>query len=212
MNRKRAWEFGAGLGLLLALTVVGSGFWSYSQRQQHLEQEMVKALRTRDEQAIIGLLQQGASTRARMMGNGQVSPLLNAAFEGDEAHLIEVLPYRTDLNARDQFGATALAWMAVKGRANSVHKLLEAGARPDIPNKSGVTALMHAAQFDHVEVVRLLLNHGADPRIRDARGRTALSLAQQFRRTEVIRLLRAKRYPNPHPGGLPSEKRVGEGG
>jgi hypothetical protein len=212
MNRKRAWEFGAGLGLLLALAVVGGGFWSHYQRQQYLDREMEKALRARDERAIIGLLRQGASARARMIGYGQESPLLNAAFEGDEAHLIEVLPYRTDLDARDQFGATALAWMAVKGRAASVRKLLEAGARPDIPNKSGATALMHATQFDHVEVVRLLLNHEADPRIQDTRGRTALTLAQQFRRTEVLRLLRAKNDPNPRAGGVLPEKQAGEGG
>lgn len=88
--------------------------------------------------------------------------LLKAAADGDLGSVIAALDQGVDVNARGDFGDTALNRAAEYGHIEVVKKLLEAGA--DIHNKGGAdkTPIMNAAFAGHVDIVRFLLEKGAE--------------------------------------------------
>ena len=87
--------------------------------------------------------------------------LLQAASEGNLSEAAKALEKGANVNAREQFGDTALNQAARYGHLEVVKRLLEAGA--DIENKGGadLTPLMNAALGGHLEIVRFLLGKGA---------------------------------------------------
>jgi ankyrin repeat protein len=92
----------------------------------------------------------------------EVNPqLLQAASAGDLNGVAEALANGADVNARRQFGDTALNEAAEYGHLEVVQRLVEAGA--DIENVGGAdkTPIMNAAFAGHVAVVRFLLEKGA---------------------------------------------------
>ncbi len=84
-----------------------------------------------------------------------------AAVDGNLDGVIEALTIGADVNARGEYGDTALNEAAERGHIDVVRHLIESGA--DIDNKGGAdkTPVMNAAFAGHVPVVRLLLEHGA---------------------------------------------------
>jgi ankyrin repeat protein len=72
-------------------------------------------------------------------------------------------------------GTTPLMYAALYGDADSVRRLLEAGADPNARNESGATALMWAV--DDPERTKLLLERKANPNARSENGRTPLLIA-----------------------------------
>jgi ankyrin repeat protein len=91
----------------------------------------------------------------RSVTMADVSPILRALYDGDQARLQELLAGDPDL---DVFEAAAL------GRVERVEALI--AARPDLVDDrtpDGFTALHLAAFFDHPGVVAALLARGADP-------------------------------------------------
>ncbi len=92
--------------------------------------------------------------------------LLQAASEGNLSEVIKSLAKGANVNAREQFGDTALNHAAKYGHVEVAKRLLEAGA--DIENQGGanLTPLMNAAlvkqrSADHFAIVQLLLERGA---------------------------------------------------
>ncbi|MFQ5569241.1 MAG: ankyrin repeat domain-containing protein [Rhodothermales bacterium] len=87
--------------------------------------------------------------------------LRQAASEGNLNTVNEALTEGADVNARGDFGDTALNLAAEYGHDHIVERLLEAGA--DIENLGGAdkTPLMNAAFAGQVKVVELLLSQGA---------------------------------------------------
>ena len=85
----------------------------------------------------------------------------------------------TDINAKNEFGRTALTWAARDNTNPEVLKLLlDAGADIRAKDEEGRTALMWAARDNtNPEVLKLLLENGADVRAKDEEGRTALTWA-----------------------------------
>ena len=85
----------------------------------------------------------------------------------------------TDINAKNEFGRTALTWAARDNTNPEVLKLLlDAGADVRAKDEEGRTALMWAARDNtNPEVLKLLLENGADVRAKDEEGRTALTWA-----------------------------------
>jgi hypothetical protein len=78
-----------------------------------------------------------------------------------------------------RFGYTALMGHCEGGRADVVRVLLEAGAKPDLQEKSDkMTALMFAVGKGNPEAVQALLEYGADMDLSSSNGDTALSLAE----------------------------------
>ncbi len=89
-------------------------------------------------------------------------PLLwQASRDGNADALEQALDLGADVNARGQFGDSALNLAAENGHSSIAVRLLDAGA--DMENKGGAdhTPLMQAAFGGHVEVVQMLIERGA---------------------------------------------------
>lgn len=135
------------------------------------------------------LVSYGADCRAR---NRRGAEPLHYASDGRSeppdkqadviAHLITI---GADVNTVDNSGVSPLH-RAVRRRSSiAVQALLEGGAKPRQPNKSGSTPLHLAVQTtgasgsgsdeareQQAAIIRLLLSHGANPADRDAKGKT----------------------------------------
>ena len=87
--------------------------------------------------------------------------LWQAARKGILSAVDEALTQGADVNARGDFGDTALNLAAEAGHADIVERLLEAGA--DIENLGGAdkTPLMNATFAGNVKIVEVLLDRGA---------------------------------------------------
>ena len=88
-------------------------------------------------------------------------------------------------------GKTALMRAAEAGDAESVQRLIDAGANVNATDMSGRTALMWAALGGHAGVVRLLLYAGADAYASHKNGVTAFMLAQARGHKDVVDILHA---------------------
>ena len=69
------------------------------------------------------------------------------------------------------------------------HRLLDAGASPDLCDDAGVTPLMVAAMHGDVEMVRALIGRITDVTVRDRAGHTALYYAVNAQKSEIVDLL-----------------------
>ena len=103
--------------------------------------------------------------------------LVDAVRHGDEAAVRALLQARTDVNARQPDGATALHWAAYLDDLDTADRLLGAGARPDAANELGVTPLYLACENGNATLVRRLLAAGADANAALRGGETALMTA-----------------------------------
>lgn len=90
--------------------------------------------------------------------------LLLAAFRGDLSEVNACLEKGANVNARDQYGYSALNEAAREGHLEVVKRLVEAGA--DIENTGGadITPLMSAAFAGQFDIVEFLLAKGAEVR------------------------------------------------
>ncbi|MDX1292947.1 MAG: ankyrin repeat domain-containing protein, partial [Hyphomonas sp.] len=79
-----------------------------------------------------------------------------------------------DLN--DKHGGRYLLHYASFGKPELLKVLLEAGAMPNVTDKTGHTPLHFAARDQRWANIALLLAHGADPNIRNENGETPLLL------------------------------------
>lgn len=79
-----------------------------------------------------------------------------------------------NVNAKDEFGKTALMYAAERGDAKSVQLLLNTGAEIDALDSKGNTALIYAAATGNRKTLETLANAGANPNIINKAGETAL--------------------------------------
>ena len=101
-----------------------------------------------------------------------------------------------DVDARDGWGRTALAYAAAVGNAAAVRVLLDAGADPDLADAAGATPLMAAADAAvdpasdraAADVARELLRGGASPDARDRAGRRAADFVGDRPATRRVRV------------------------
>ncbi|KAM9782896.1 ankyrin repeat domain-containing protein 34A [Neosynchiropus ocellatus] len=120
------------------------------------------------------------------MGDGgplrtEGNALLKAVFQGKLRLTRLLLEGGAYINEGNERGETPIAAACLASyddpqtRQKMVRYLLEKGADPNIPDKSGRTALMHAcAEQAGKDVVSLLLENGADPSLKDYGGSSAL--------------------------------------
>jgi len=107
--------------------------------------------------------------------------LLMAICRGDVSAAREAIiaGANVDWRAAGQYGGTPLHAAAMKGRADVIKMLVDAGAPVDAKErKYGRTALMEAAWYGQPEALKALLDCGASiEAVDDALGRTALCTA-----------------------------------
>lgn len=96
----------------------------------------------------------------------EVEQLWEAARQGDEGRVRELLAAGAPPNAANAGGGSALLFASQRGHAGVVRKLLEHGADPDTRETvNGMSALHFAAA--HPQVVARLLEHGARRDVED---------------------------------------------
>jgi ankyrin repeat protein len=127
---------------------------------------------------------------AAMVGapTGPVS-LADAAMHEDKAAVRALLSQKSDVNATQADGSTALLWAAHSDDAETVELLLAAGANPKAANRYGITPLSEACVNGNPVIIEKLLKAGADPNAPHAEGETPLMTAARTGNPEAVRML-----------------------
>lgn len=97
-----------------------------------------------------------------------------AAKLGQRAVVEELLATGTDVNTRDDWGATALHWAAVTGEGDITRTLIDEGADVNAKTQDGSLPLHWAAFLGEPDIVEFLLEAGADPSVRNQKRETPL--------------------------------------
>jgi ankyrin repeat protein len=100
---------------------------------------------------------------------------------------LDVLLETNGIDARDEFGATALHWAARAGNRAMVRVLLSRGADVGARDDMGATALHMAAESGSPDTIVELARRGADPRAEDFLGRTPADLASRESAEKALR-------------------------
>ena len=92
---------------------------------------------------------------------GAEGGLLDAAGAGDLSRVKSLIAAKADVNAKDEYGLTALMLASMRDRVEVVRALLAAKADVNAKSNSGGTALMAATMGGNAKVVKLLKQAGA---------------------------------------------------
>src|SRR5215831_6641400 len=131
----------------------------------------------------------GLGTAARATGNESGGALFAAVQNEDRAAVAAILRQKGDVNAREEDGATPLAWAALRCNREIAALLLKAGANPNLTNEQGVGPLYIAMTNGCAEIAKLLLENRADPNLAREDGETPLMTAARLGQIEVMQML-----------------------
>lgn len=149
---------------------------------------VLKAIKEGDEEALQAMIKAGRNL-AEPNPDGWL-PLHEAAYYGQVACLLALQrAYPAALDQRTLQEETALYLATCRGHLDCLLCLLQAGAEPDISNKSRETPLYKACERKNVEAVRLLVKYNADTNHRCNRGWTALHESVSRNDLEVMEIL-----------------------
>jgi len=125
-----------------------------------------------------------------LAGCVETPDIFEAAKLGDGQRVLKYLSAGTEVNQRDETGATALHWAALGGHDHIIRQLLDAKADVNAAEAgSGMTPLHGVARWNRLTTAKLLLANGAKVDVRDRFGRTPLFDAMVKNRFEMIDLL-----------------------
>lgn len=118
-----------------------------------------------------------------------------ATRQGDVEQVGYLLGAGADINARDDYGQTALMNAARRGQIELVRLLVERGAALNTTAKYNLTALMLAIINGHTEIAHILIQVGADGSIRGTGApgfynKTTFMLAEERGQREVVEWLK----------------------
>ena len=119
----------------------------------------------------------------------ELGSLHDAVREGDTDLIEKLLENGADIEAKDQYGNTALTTAALYGRQSIVECLLDRGADIEAKDQYGRTALLLAAWQGHKSIVECLLDRGADIEAKNPYGYTALLLAAWYGHQSIVECL-----------------------
>jgi ankyrin repeat protein len=117
------------------------------------------------------------------------SDVADAVQRGDIATVRALLAKKSDVNAPQADGATALHWAVYKDDLEAVDLLLRAGAKATAANGFGATPLSLAAESGNAAIVQRLLEAGADPNERRRNSDTALMMAARTGNVDTVKVL-----------------------
>ena len=95
-----------------------------------------------------------------------------------------------NLPSRNGFNVFPIHSAVANNNLPITKSLLDAGAYPNVCQKSGVAPLHSAAQLGNIELIILLLEHGADVRLRMEGGKLPADLAAEKGFVEIAEILR----------------------
>ncbi|XP_015492421.1 2-5A-dependent ribonuclease isoform X2 [Parus major] len=162
-----------------------------------LNSELNLALRNRDKEAVLELLEQGADVNSK--ADSGWTPLQTAVQIGEEDLVWLLLDRGASLHARKDNGGTAFTVAGVAGNVEILKLLLERGSDINDQDINGFTAFMEAAGHGNEEALRFLYSRGAEVNLRRVTseekaklhkgGATALMDACEERRFSIVKIL-----------------------
>ncbi|NWV13140.1 RN5A ribonuclease, partial [Ptilonorhynchus violaceus] len=162
-----------------------------------LTSELNTAVRNRNKEAVLELLEQGADVNSKVEGGW--TPLHTAVQTGEEALVRLLLDRGACLQARKDNGGTAFTEAGIAGKVDILKLLLERGSHVNEQDYNGFTAFMEAAWYGKEEALRFLFSQGAEVNLRRVPseekvklhkgGATALMDACKERRFPAVRML-----------------------
>ncbi|NXO29654.1 RN5A ribonuclease, partial [Cisticola juncidis] len=129
-----------------------------------LNSELHTAVRNKDKQAVLELLEQGADVNSRA-GSGW-TPLHSAVQAREEGLVRLLLDWGASVHARKDNGGTAFTEAGIAGNVGILELLLERGADINDRDINGFTAFMEAAWYGKEEALRFLHSRGAEVNLR----------------------------------------------
>lgn len=131
------------------------------------------------------------------------SPLHAAAHKGDLAQLNKLIAAKLDLNARDNYGRTALHVATFARQREAIRALVKAGAKLELLENDRYDTVTIAAVADDEETLRVVLSLGASAKLVTSRyDGTALIAAAHLGHDGVVRQLIAAGAPLDHVNNL----------
>uniref|UniRef100_A0A8C4HR59 E3 ubiquitin-protein ligase HACE1 n=1 Tax=Dicentrarchus labrax TaxID=13489 RepID=A0A8C4HR59_DICLA len=147
-------------------------------------------------ECLVLLLKRGANPNYQDISG--CTPLHLAARNGygQKKCMGKLLEYNADVNICNNEGLTAIHWLAVNGRTELLHDLVQHVTNVDVEDAMGQTALHVACQNGHKTTVLCLLDSGADINRPNVSGATPLYFACSHgqRDTAQILLSRGAKY------------------
>jgi uncharacterized protein len=117
------------------------------------------------------------------------SDVADAAQRGDTTAVQALIAQRTDVNAAQADGATALHWAVYRSDRALVDLLIRAGANVKAANRAGVTPLWLASVNGDAAVIEALLTAGADANEALPLGRRPLMIASRTGNVDAMKVL-----------------------
>ena len=118
--------------------------------------------------------------------------LADVVRQGDRDGIRALLARRTDVNAREADGTTALHWAVRAGDIETVALLIKAGADVKSANRYGITPLWLAAVNGSAPMIDTLLAAGAEPDAALPSGETPLLVAARTGTSDAVAALIAR--------------------
>jgi hypothetical protein len=190
VTRRRLWELGASLALVLLVTGVGGAFFHH----RHLNEQLAEAIDQWDSQRVALLVDRGAQIRGQGKESG--ATVLDIAVMAGDPRLVNLCLARGVPGDR-VLGGRPLLLAAEAGHVEIIRKLLASGAPVNGRDVNGSTALMWAAANGRADAVRVLLRHGARVSARANDGSTALEWAREGQYRSPLAPPRMPRRPPP---------------
>ena len=136
-----------------------------------------------------GLMIAGALVLISCVTMGTVTPLHEAARDGNQTMAEQEIDRGANVDAVDPEGRSPLHYACANGDGAIAELLLAAGADPSIQDSQGRTPLHYAASNCYASIAKALIHAGADVSLVDEDGQTALDLAVAIECVDVIDLL-----------------------
>jgi len=117
------------------------------------------------------------------------SAVADAMMRGDSASVRALLQKKSNVNASQVDGTTALHWAVYRGDLEAANLLISSGANVKAATREGVTPLAMASLYGSVPMVERLLKAGADAKERGPNGETTIMFAARSGNPQLVKIL-----------------------